>query len=99
MKSARIRNDRKKIPAAAPWGTLFPTKSLGTGYFFPLRTALLPAGLPAGVGGHPPCSLCKVPPFLPKQSPVDNADWDAAVEEALASCLERWGRRVVCAER
>jgi hypothetical protein len=31
---------KKKIPAAAPQGTLFPTKSLGTGYFFSLRTAL-----------------------------------------------------------
>jgi hypothetical protein len=30
----------KKIPAVVLLGILFPTKSLGTGYFFPLRTAL-----------------------------------------------------------
>jgi hypothetical protein len=34
MKSAQIRNDRQNFPAATLRGTFFPTKSLGTGYFF-----------------------------------------------------------------
>ncbi len=73
MKSARIRNDRqkkKKNPTAAPRGTLFSSKSLGTGYFFRLGPPCIHWALPppqasaADPRGVPAFGLLQGPPAL-----------------------------------